>query len=370
MNRRPLIVLATSALLLFSSSAALADPPIVGATTQADPANPGASASATLPTNTTTPVAQITSSDPIGTTTNVGAATGGPSGVSNTTVTGPGTSVGAPIRASKGSGDPNTGTPSTSPTATSHAAAPVDSSGTALDTRDQTLALRTSGTNAGGAVNDPTSADMTAAFCFLAHANEANGTPTANVSSMCGNDASVAGGTASSNTVPAGTGNGGAGASACVVGNANGSMPATASVTSACNSSTPSTLGSGANGAGSEGTTITPEMRASTCAAAQASAQTSNTVAFSTVCGTPSGATANPIGAADRSDVSASTATEVGSTGTTSEGGTTVDRSGTIFGTGIQLLPSTSTVGGLTLGGLMIFGAGAALLLIKRRKTI
>jgi hypothetical protein len=58
-----------------------------------------------------------------------------------------------------------------------------------------------------------------------------------------------------------------------------------------------------------------------------------------------------------------------GSTAATTPVGGTND-SGNIFATGIGLLPSTSTAGGVTLGGLVIFAAGAALLMIKRRKTI
>jgi len=125
-------------------------------------------------------------------------------------------------------------------------------------------------------------------------------------------------------------------------------------------------------GTGSDGTAITPAMRGSVCAAAQASAQLSSTAEFSAVCGATSGAAAANA-SSNNSGVNVQTGTGVGTTGggTPAVNGATANEP-TPFGSGFQLpgLPSTSTAaGGIALAGLLLCGAGAFLLVRSSRKT-
>ena len=261
MHRKLTSLLATVALTLMLGGGALADPPVVGTNVQPDQSSPSASASVTAPTDTPTSVAKLQSSEPITATTSTG--TDGSASSSGTSLSGPGTSVSAPTSASRGSGTPSTSSPSTDvPTTDPHVSAPTDTSGTAIEPGDQTIALRSSGTTAGASASDPTSADMTAAFCVLAHATEENGAPTADVSSVCGNSPSTAGATGFSDEAGAGSANNGLGGSLCLVGNANATTPATASLGTACSGTSPSTANNGGGTNASDGTTITPAMAA------------------------------------------------------------------------------------------------------------
>jgi hypothetical protein len=133
-------------------------------------------------------------------------------------------------------------------------------------------------------------------------------------------------------------------------------------------------------GAGSDGTAITPAMRGSVCAAAQASAQLSSTAEFSAVCGATNGASASSTGAGSNAGTngearnSAQTGTGIGTTGgAASAVNGTMSNDATPLGSGFQLpgLPSTSTAaGGIALAGLLLCGAGAFMLVRSSRKTL
>ncbi|TMB77328.1 MAG: hypothetical protein E6J52_06090 [Chloroflexi bacterium] len=238
------------------------------------------------------------------------------------------------------------------PTTDPHVSAPTDTSGTAIEPGDQTIALRSSGTTAGASASDPTSADMTAAFCVLAHANEENGAPTADVSSVCGNSPSTAGATGFSDEAGAGSANNGLGGSLCLVGNANATTPATASLSTACSGTSPSTANKGGGTNASDGTTITPAMRASVCANAQASADLSSSAEFITVCGAPQSSAAE--------NAWTPRATSANAAGSSAEG---------LAAAFIASLPFTGTASlPVYGGGLLLIGAGLAILL-RSRKT-
>jgi len=266
MYRRLISLAATLALSVMLGGNALADPPVVGASVQPDQSHPATSGGATVPMDTSTPIANLISSEPI--TASTGTGTDGFASSSGTSVSGPGTRVSAPAYSTRGSGAPSASSLSTEPpTESHHASAPTDTSGTAVGPSDQTIALRSSDTGAGGSVSDPSSAGATAAFCFLAHANESTGTPTASVSSVCGDSPSATNVSGSSDQGGATTGNAGLGGSLCLVGNAQGNTPPTASVDTTCAGPNVSTA-SGENAASaSDGSSIAPAVRASLQAA-------------------------------------------------------------------------------------------------------